>query len=299
MRVRVLFLTCPTRRDASQLCRQVGTVQSRPLPRLLRCPQPLPRRRRLCRLPVAGNGMSDTTRHGHRHCICISLHTKERTYKWPHHGFDAGGFQCHRDTGVVVGCGRTVINLQASLAQQVLRHSQHEVSIAGVCGLRGLRAHRAPRGECGIEHLNRRSGVVHARRTIRGAQHVRPEWPVRPPRRHHRNIELLLHRHSTHICLYHQPECIQVCVPHACGDCSHHIRVAGALWPLLQLHSMGQKRSLGMMSCCETMWQKLPPHRSRRMALDRASFPSSGLPKVTHRAGGAEAHVELEDNMQR
>uniref|UniRef100_A0A0A9E376 Uncharacterized protein n=1 Tax=Arundo donax TaxID=35708 RepID=A0A0A9E376_ARUDO len=77
-----------------------------------------------------------------------------------------------------------------------------------------------------------------------------------------------------------------------CWSCIPMIMCAGRV-------SRGQKRSLGTMSCCETTWQKLPFHRSRRMALDSASLPSSGLPKVTHRTGGAEANVELDDEMQR
>jgi len=35
------------------------------------------------------------------------------------------------------------------------------------------------------------------------------------------------------------------------------------------------------------------------MALDSASVPSNGLPKVTHRTGGAGPNVELDDEMQR
>jgi hypothetical protein len=83
-----------------------------------------------------------------------------------------------------------------------------------------------------------------------------------------------------------------VCRVHAghCCSCIPTMMCAGTA-------SGEQKRSLGTTSCCETTWQKLPPQCSRRMALDSASLPSNGLPKVTHRTGGAGG--ELDDEMQR
>ncbi len=40
----------------------------------------------------------------------------------------------------------------------------------------------------------------------------------------------------------------------------------------------GAKNILGMMSCFDTTLQKLPPHLSLRMALERDSLPSNGEP---------------------
>jgi len=61
----------------------------------------------------------------------------------------------------------------------------------------------------------------------------------------------------------------------------------------------GQKRSRGMISCCATTWQNLPPHVSLRMARDKASFPSNGLPNVMQRREAGDDGRELELNEQR
>ena len=50
-----------------------------------------------------------------------------------------------------------------------------------------------------------------------------------------------------------------------------------------------------MMSCCATTWQKLPPHVSLRMARDKASFPSNGLPNVMQRREAGDSELELDE----
>lgn len=44
----------------------------------------------------------------------------------------------------------------------------------------------------------------------------------------------------------------------------------------------GAKSIRGTMSCWPTTWQKLPHHRSWRIAWENDSFPSIGEPNVIH-----------------
>lgn len=70
-------------------------------------------------------------------------------------------------------------------------------------------------------------------------------------------------------------------------------------WPsCAEMERRGEKRSLGMISCLETIWQNLLPHFSRRITLERASLPSSGDPKVMQRSEQVEERVGKEVSNQ-
>lgn len=53
----------------------------------------------------------------------------------------------------------------------------------------------------------------------------------------------------------------------------------------------GAKRSLGMMSCLSTTWQKFPAHLCRRSDFERDLLPRRGEPKVMQRIWGGEGMV--------